>query len=107
MPRRITLSGLVHSFAAKQPQHYRLDGPTRLKFIQDLSERKTRIEWVRQFMRELEENAIANGKSGRFCAPSATFTNSLHFPALSDTVTIHNSGLSVYYNNLIFIMDFW
>ncbi|MGQ7193607.1 hypothetical protein ACUOA9_08795, partial [Escherichia sp. HC-TM1] len=27
--------------------------------IQDLSERKTRIEWVRQFMRELEENAIA------------------------------------------------
>ena len=29
----------------KQPQHYRLDGPTRLKFIQDLSERKTRIEW--------------------------------------------------------------
>ncbi|WP_436628754.1 hypothetical protein, partial [Escherichia coli] len=24
-----------------------------------LSERKTRIEWVRQFMRELEENAIA------------------------------------------------
>ena len=33
--------------------------PTRLKFIQDLSERKTRIEWVRQFMRELEENAIA------------------------------------------------
>lgn len=43
----------------KQPQHYRLDGPTRLKFIQDLSERKTRIEWVHQFMRELEENAIA------------------------------------------------
>ncbi len=51
--------GLVDWFAAKQPQHYRLDGPTRLKFIQDLSERKTRIEWVRQFMRELEENAIA------------------------------------------------
>ncbi|GHK63482.1 hypothetical protein ECZU11_00320 [Escherichia coli] len=43
----------------QKPQHYRLDGPTRLKFIQDLSERKTRIEWVRQFMRELEENAIA------------------------------------------------
>ncbi|EBV0491279.1 transcription-repair coupling factor, partial [Salmonella enterica subsp. enterica serovar Stanley] len=43
----------------KQPQHFRLDGPTRLKFIQDLSERKTRIEWVRQFMQQLEENAIA------------------------------------------------
>ncbi|EAY7656960.1 transcription-repair coupling factor, partial [Salmonella enterica] len=42
----------------KQPQHFRLDGPTRLKFIQDLSERKTRIDWVRQFMQQLEENAI-------------------------------------------------
>ena len=43
----------------KQPQHYRLDGPTRLKFMQDLAERKTRMEWVRQFMRLLEENATA------------------------------------------------
>lgn len=43
---------------------------------------------------------------GRFCAPSAIFTNSLHFPALSDTVTLHNSDLPFYYNNLIFIMDF-
>ncbi len=38
--------------------------------------------------------------------PSAIFTNSLHFPALSDTVTLHNSDLPFYYNNLIFIMDF-
>ncbi|KFD19564.1 transcription-repair coupling factor, partial [Yokenella regensburgei ATCC 49455] len=43
----------------KQPQHFRLDGPTRLKFIQELAERKTRMDWVRQFMRQLEENAIA------------------------------------------------
>ena len=43
----------------KQPQHFRLDGPTRLKFMQDLGERKTRIDWVRQFMRQLEENAVA------------------------------------------------
>lgn len=43
----------------KQPQHYRLDGPTRLKFMQDLAERKTRMDWVRQFMRQLEENATA------------------------------------------------
>ena len=43
----------------KQPQHFRLDGPTRLKFMQDLGERKTRMEWVRQFMRQLEENATA------------------------------------------------
>ncbi|MDQ8583514.1 transcription-repair coupling factor, partial [Klebsiella aerogenes] len=43
----------------KQPQHYRLDGPTRLKFFQELDERKTRMEWVNQFMRQLEENATA------------------------------------------------
>jgi len=43
----------------KQPQHYRLDGPTRLKFTQDLAERKTRMDWVRNFMRQLEENAVA------------------------------------------------
>ena len=43
----------------KQPQHYRLDGPTRLKFTQDLAERKTRMDWVRQFMLQLEENATA------------------------------------------------
>ena len=43
----------------KQPQHFRLDGPTRLKFFQELGERKTRMDWVRQFMRQLEENALA------------------------------------------------
>ena len=43
----------------KQPQHYRLDGPTRLKFTQDLAERKVRIDWVRHFMRDLEEHAVA------------------------------------------------
>ena len=43
----------------KQPQHFRLDGPTRQKFTQDLTERKTRMDWVRNFMRQLEENAIA------------------------------------------------
>ena len=43
----------------KEPQHFRLDGPTRLKFFQDLNERKVRMDWVRNFMRQLEENAIA------------------------------------------------
>ncbi|WKW40841.1 transcription-repair coupling factor [Kosakonia cowanii] len=43
----------------KQPQHFRLDGPTRLKFFQELSERKTRMEWVRNFMQQLAENAVA------------------------------------------------
>ncbi|WP_318371509.1 transcription-repair coupling factor [Enterobacter sp.] len=43
----------------KQPQHYRLDGPTRLKFMRDLGERKLRMDWIRQFMQQLAENATA------------------------------------------------
>ncbi|SQC94066.1 Transcription-repair-coupling factor [Cedecea neteri] len=43
----------------KQPQHYRLDGPTRLKFFQELEDRKTRMDWVRNFMNSLAENAAA------------------------------------------------
>jgi len=43
----------------KQPQHYRLDGPTRLKFIEDLADRKVRMEWVRNFMHQLAQNAAA------------------------------------------------
>jgi transcription-repair coupling factor (superfamily II helicase) len=43
----------------KQPQHYRLDGPTRLKFIEDLADRKARMEWVRNFMNQLAQNAMA------------------------------------------------
>ncbi|XNM48783.1 hypothetical protein ACLK17_06925 [Escherichia coli] len=91
----------------KQPQHYRLDGPTRLKFIQDLSERKTRIDGYASLCVNWKRTRSLNGKSGAFLRPICNIYNSLHFPALSDTVTIHNSGLSVYYNNLIFIMDFW
>ncbi|MDU4435308.1 MAG: transcription-repair coupling factor, partial [Pluralibacter gergoviae] len=43
----------------KQPQHYRLDGPTRLKFFAELGDRKIRMAWVRDFMQQLAENAIA------------------------------------------------
>ncbi len=43
----------------KSPQHFRLDGPTRLKFFQDLNERKTRMEWVTQFMTQVQQNVVA------------------------------------------------
>ncbi|WP_259461897.1 transcription-repair coupling factor, partial [Enterobacter sp. R1(2018)] len=43
----------------KQPQHYRLDGPTRLKFMQDLADRKARMEWVHNFMGQLAQNTAA------------------------------------------------
>ncbi|WP_312043889.1 transcription-repair coupling factor, partial [Erwinia sp.] len=41
----------------KEPQNWRLDGPTKLKFIRDLGERKLRIKWVREFMGQVLENA--------------------------------------------------
>ena len=41
----------------KEPQHWRLDGPTRLKFIRDLGERKVRMKWVQTFMQQMLENA--------------------------------------------------
>lgn len=41
----------------KEPHHWRLDGPTRLKFIRDLGERKVRMKWVQTFMQLMLENA--------------------------------------------------
>ncbi|QKJ86792.1 Transcription-repair-coupling factor [Paramixta manurensis] len=43
----------------KEPQHWRLDGPTRLKFIRDLSDRKTRMQWVSDFIDQMVEHAAA------------------------------------------------
>jgi len=49
--------GWLIGLLQKEPQHWRLDGPTRLKFIRDLSERKLRMKWMRDFMTQLLENA--------------------------------------------------
>ncbi|MBJ3815467.1 transcription-repair coupling factor [Shimwellia pseudoproteus] len=43
----------------KQPQHFRLDGPTRLRFIDDLADRNVRMAWVRRFMTQMADNAVA------------------------------------------------
>ncbi|CCG86977.1 transcription-repair coupling factor [Erwinia piriflorinigrans] len=43
----------------QEPQHWRLDGPTRIRFIRDLSERKVRIKWVSEFMNRMVDNASA------------------------------------------------
>lgn len=40
----------------KDPQHWRMDGPSRLKFIRKLADRKTRMEWVKAFMQQMLEN---------------------------------------------------
>ncbi|CAX55908.1 transcription-repair coupling factor [Erwinia pyrifoliae] len=43
----------------REPQHWRLDGPTRIRFMRDLSERKVRIKWVSEFMNKMVDNASA------------------------------------------------
>ncbi|OAT75047.1 transcription-repair coupling factor [Mangrovibacter phragmitis] len=58
-PQNSVDPGWLIGLLQKQPQTWRLDGPTRLKFFVDLAERKTRIDWIRQFMQQLTENAAA------------------------------------------------
>jgi len=46
------------SLLQKDPQQWKLEGPTRLRFTRDLAERKLRMEWVQGFMAQLRENRI-------------------------------------------------
>ncbi len=57
-------------------------------------------------MRELEERDRLMVRLGAFLRPICNIYKFFALPCTINTVTIHNSGLSVYYNNLIFIMDF-
>jgi len=49
--------GWLIGLLQKEPQHWRLDGPTKIKFIRDLAERKERMKWVRDFMTQILANA--------------------------------------------------
>ncbi|MBV4366226.1 transcription-repair coupling factor [Erwinia phyllosphaerae] len=51
--------GWLIGLLQKEPQNWRLDGPTKLKFTRELAERKLRMKWVRDFMAQLLENAAA------------------------------------------------
>lgn len=42
----------------KDPKKWKLDGPTRLKFNLDLTDRKLRLEWVQNFIDKLANNQI-------------------------------------------------
>jgi len=42
----------------KEPQQWKLDGPTRLRFTRELSERKLRMEWVQGFVSQLAEHQV-------------------------------------------------
>ena len=46
------------SLLQNQPKTFRLDGPVRLKFVHDLSERVTRIEFIKQLLRDCADNLL-------------------------------------------------
>ena len=48
------LIGLLQS----APQTYRLDGPSKLKFILDLSDRMARIEFLKNLLTEFSEHQL-------------------------------------------------
>ncbi len=47
------------SLLQNQPQTYRLDGPVRLKFFHDLTERVSRLEFIKQLLIGFEEHQIS------------------------------------------------
>jgi len=57
-PQNSVDPGWLISLLQKDPQQWKLDGPTRLRFTRDLAERKLRMEWVQSFMAQLRENRV-------------------------------------------------
>lgn len=41
------------------PGHWRLDGPARLKFVQDLADRKIRLAWIQSLLQQMREHSVA------------------------------------------------
>ncbi|MFZ4214159.1 TRCF domain-containing protein, partial [Pantoea endophytica] len=50
--------GWLIGLLQKDPQQWKLDGPTRLKFTRDMADRKIRMEWVQGFVSELAKNRV-------------------------------------------------
>jgi transcription-repair coupling factor (superfamily II helicase) len=42
----------------QNPKTFRLDGPTRLKFIKDLPERPARLEYINQLLEGLNQHRL-------------------------------------------------
>ena len=57
-PQNSVDPGWLINLLQKDPQQWKLDGPTRLRFTRDLGERKLRMEWVQSFMAQLRENRV-------------------------------------------------
>ncbi|PSU35117.1 transcription-repair coupling factor [Photobacterium lutimaris] len=50
--------GLLVGLLQSQPQHYRMEGPTKLKVMAPMSDRKDRIKYVDGLLTKLAENAL-------------------------------------------------
>nr|ELR5111492.1 transcription-repair coupling factor [Providencia stuartii] len=46
------------SLLQNQPKTFRLDGPVKLKFVIDLSDRVTRIDFIKQLLRDFSDNLL-------------------------------------------------
>ncbi|MGB9098544.1 transcription-repair coupling factor [Erwinia sp.] len=55
--KNVANPGWLIGLLQKEPQHWRLDGPTKIKFIRDLADRKLRMKWVGDFMAQVLANA--------------------------------------------------
>jgi len=50
--------GFLVNLLQSQPQHYRMDGPTKLKVMAPMSDRKDRIKYVDGLLTKLAENTL-------------------------------------------------
>ncbi|OZI14752.1 transcription-repair coupling factor [Sodalis-like symbiont of Philaenus spumarius] len=57
-PNRVDPAYLI-GLLTREPGTYRLNGPTRLKFICDLADRTTRLEYVDGLLRELQQHTLS------------------------------------------------
>lgn len=50
--------GWLISLLQSDPQHWKLEGPVRLRFIRDLQERKLRMQWVTELLAEMQQHRL-------------------------------------------------
>ena len=50
--------GWLISLLQSDPQHWKLEGPVRLRFIRDLQERKLRMNWVTELLDEMQKHRL-------------------------------------------------
>lgn len=56
-------AGRIIELIQKQPEHFRPDGASRLKFTRDLQQRETRIQWISDFVSQLAQQGSSAGEN--------------------------------------------